>query len=91
MRWRPEQTVDWIIDRYGDCRFAQRLYLSYDLNKPSEIAVAYPSPEDWPLYFSLLSRARNGLLISPGCQTTNKSQEAPASAMGTMTTLGAFR
>lgn len=41
--------------------------------------------------FSSLSNVRNGPAISPGCQTTNKSQVAPLSTMGTMTTFGTLR
>ncbi len=42
-RWIAEAvpTGYWIIDRYGDGRFAKKWYLSYDLNKPSEIVVEW--------------------------------------------------
>ncbi len=42
-RWMAETvpTGYWIIDRYGDGRFAQKWYLSYDLNKASEIVVSW--------------------------------------------------
>ena len=40
---------------------------------------------------SSLSKVRNGPAIVPCRQTTNKSQVAPASAMGTMATFGTFR
>ena len=42
-RWKAETvpTGYWIIDRYADGRFAQKWYLSYDLNKPLEIVVSW--------------------------------------------------
>ena len=43
------------------------------------------------LAVSASSNVRNGPAVLPRCQTTNKSQVAPASAMGTITTFGMFR
>ncbi len=57
--------------------------------------VISPGGQRIGVYFdfrvSSLSKVRNGPAIVPCCQTTNKSQVAPASAMGTMSTFGTFR
>ena len=68
-----------------------------DLFTPKELQIILEIPgmfgcrgySDFKL--SWLSKVRSGLEISPGCQTTNKSQVAPLSAMGTNTTFGTFR
>ena len=42
-RWRAE-TVEsgyWIIDRYPDGRFAEKIFLTFDYSKPSEIVVSW--------------------------------------------------
>jgi pimeloyl-ACP methyl ester carboxylesterase len=56
--------------------------------QPATLRIYKDLPD---LIVSASSKARSGPEVLPRCQATNKSQVAPVSAMGTMTTFGILR